>query len=105
MKNNFYNILKGKFLVSDGAFKNWRFIIFLSVLALIMIASSHSADKKVHRIARLNDDVKELKSEYLDVRMILMQSKMESKIISALAEQGLQPSITPPKKILITTKD
>ena len=105
MKNNFYNILKGKFLVSDGAFKNWRFIIFLSVLALIMIASSHSADKKVHRIARLNDDVKELKSEYLDVRMILMRSKMESKIISAMAEQGLQPSITPPKKILITTKD
>ena len=105
MKNNFYNILKGKFLVSDGAFKNWRFIIFLSALALIMIASSHSADKKVHRIARLNDDVKELKSEYLDVRMMLMQSKMESKIISAMAEQGLQPSITPPKKILITTKD
>jgi len=35
----------------------------------------------------------------------LMQSKMESKIISAMAEQGLQPSITPPKKILITTKD
>lgn len=105
MKSNFYNILKGKFLVSDGAFKNWRFIIFLSVLALIMIASSHSADKKVHRIAQLNDDVKELKSEYLDVRMILMRSKMESKIISAMAEQGLQPSLMPPKKILITTKD
>jgi len=92
-------------LVSDGAFKNWRFIIFLSVLALIMIASSHSADKKVHRIARLNNDVKELKSEYLDVRMLLMQSKMESKIISEMARQGLQPSITPPKKIIITTKD
>jgi len=105
MKSNFYNILKGKFLVSDGAFKNWRFIIFLSVLALIMIASSHSADKKVHRIARLNNDVKELKSEYLDVRMLLMQSKMESKIISEMARQGLQPSITPPKKIIITTKD
>ena len=105
MKNNFYNILKGKFLVSDGAFENWRFIIFLSVLALIMIASSHRADKKVHRIAQLNDDVKELKSEYLDVRMILMQSKMESKIISAMAKQGLEPSETPPKKILITIKE
>ena len=105
MKNNFYNILKGTFLVSDGAFKNWRFIIFLSVLALVMIASSHSADKKVHKIARLNNDVKELKSEYLDVRMILMRSKMESEIISAMAKRGLQPSITPPQKILITTKD
>lgn len=105
MKKRIYNILKGTFLVSDGAFKNWRFIIFLSVLALAMIASSHSADKKVHRIAQLNNNVKELKSEYLDVRMILMQSKMETKIISAMAERGLQPSIVPPQKILITTQD
>jgi len=105
MKKKIYNILKGTFLVSDGAFKNWRFIIFLSLLALVMIASSHSADKKVHRIAQLNNDVKELKSEYLDVRMILMRSKMESKIISAMAERGLEPSITPPQKILITRQD
>ena len=63
MKKSFYNVVKGKSLVSDDAFRNWRFIIFLSFLALIMIASSHSADKKVHRIAELNDEVKELKSE------------------------------------------
>ncbi|MBZ0327250.1 MAG: S-adenosyl-methyltransferase [Altibacter sp.] len=105
MKKNFYNIVKGKFLVSDDAFKNWRFIIFLSVLALIMIASSHSADKKVHRIAQLNNEVKELKSEYVDVRMRLMQTKMESKIIAAMAKRGLEPSVTPPQKIKITTKE
>lgn len=104
MKKNFYNIVKGKFLVSDDAFKNWRFIIFMSVLALIMIASSHSADKKVHRIAQLNNQVKELKSEYVDVRMRLMQTKMESKIITAMAQRGLEPSVTPPQKIRITTK-
>ncbi len=103
MKKGFYNVVKGKFLVSDDAFKNWRFIIFLSFLALIMIASSHSADKKVHRIAQLNNDVKELKSEYVDVRMILMQTKMESRIINAMAKRGLQPSTTPPQKIRITS--
>ncbi len=101
MKTNFYHILKGKFLVSDDALKNWRFIIFLSVLALIMIASSHSADRKVHLISKLNAQVKELKSEYVDVRMQLMQSKMESKIIKALEPRGLVPSITPPQKIKI----
>lgn len=105
MKQNFYNIVKGKFLVSDDALKNWRFIIFLSVLALIMIASSHSADKKVHQIAGLSNDVKELKSEYVDVRMKLMQSRMESKIIKAMANRGLAPSETPPQKIMITTKE
>jgi Bacteriodetes cell division protein (FtsL-like) len=104
MKKNFYNIIKGRFLVSDDAFKNWRFIIFLSVLALVMIGSSHSADKKVHVIARLSDDVKELKSEYVDVRMQLMQAKMESKIIKAMEHRGLFPSVTPPQKIIINTK-
>lgn len=101
MKKKFYNLIKGRFLVSDDAFKNWRFIIFLSFLALIMIASSHQADKKVHEIARLSNEVKELKSEYVDVRMKLMQAKMESRIIRAMADRGLHPSETPPQKIII----
>ena len=62
MKKNFYNIVKGRFLVSDDTFKNWRFVVFLSILALIMIGSSHTADKKVHRIAKLSNEAKELKS-------------------------------------------
>lgn len=104
MKKKFYDIIKGKFLISDDALKNWRFIIFLSFLALIMIASSHSADKKVHIIAKLNNEVKELKSEYVDIRMKLMQTKLESKIINSMAARGLKPSVTPPQKIKIITK-
>jgi Bacteriodetes cell division protein (FtsL-like) len=104
MRKNFYDLLKGKFLVSDDAFKNWRFIIFLSVLALIMIGSSHTADKKVHKISKLSNDVKELKSEYLDVRKQVTQIKMESKITAAMASRGLKPSETPPQKIIITKK-
>ncbi|MFT5103857.1 MAG: hypothetical protein ACI86C_001517 [Candidatus Latescibacterota bacterium] len=105
MKENFYNIIKGKFLVNDDAFKNWRFIIFLSALALIMIGSSHTADKKVHRIAELSNNVKELKSEYLDIRKKLMQTKMETKIIAVMAQRGLMPSETPPQKIRIITNN
>lgn len=101
MKQGFYNIVKGTFLVNDDAFNNWRFIIFLSLLALVMIASSHTADKKVHKIAQLNNEVKELKSEYLDVRKQLTQIKMESKITKAMFQKGLQSSEIPPQKIII----
>ena len=31
MKKNFYNIIKGKFLVNDDALKNWRFIFFINI--------------------------------------------------------------------------
>lgn len=101
MREGFYNIVKGKFLISEGALRNWPFVVFLSLLALVMIGSSHSADKKVHQISKLNTQVKELKSEYVDVRMKLMQSKMESKIILQMENKGLVPSTTPPKRIRI----
>ncbi len=101
MKKNIYNILKGTFLVSDDSFKNWRFIIFISVLAIIMIASSHSADKKVYEIARLKNEVKEIRATFLEGRTKLMRLKMESNIISKMKEKGITPSVIPPKKIKV----
>jgi len=103
MRQKIYNILKGKFLINDDAVKNWRFIVFASLLALIMIASSHMADKKVHDIAKLNDEVKKLKSEFVDVRSNLQQLKMESYVISKMEQRGVAPSENPPKKIRVTS--
>ena len=104
MKESFYDIIRGKFLVSEAALKSWRFILFLSILALIMIGSSHSADRKVYKISKLNLEVKELKSEYVDMRVKLMHSRMESRLIASMEGYGLQPSTTPPKRIRITNK-
>ena len=101
MKEGFFNIIKGTFLVNDDALKNWRFIIFLSVLTLGMIASGHQADKKVLQIAQLSNEVKDLKSQYVDVRMQLMNAKMETKIIAAMAKKGLFISEVPPQKIVV----
>lgn len=101
MKQNIYSILKGKFLISDDSFKNWRVILFISALAIIMIASSHSADKKVHEIARLNNEVKELRSAFVDGRSKLMRLKMESTVINKMTEKGLSSSVIPPKKIKV----
>jgi len=104
MRKSIYSILKGTFLVSDDSFKNWRMIIFISILAIVMIASSHSADKKVHEIARLNDEVKELRSAFVDGRKKLMGLKMESSVILKMTEKGLSPSVIPPKKIKVKSQ-
>ncbi len=101
MKKGLLDILKGKFLVSGDAPKNWLFIIFASFLATVMIGSSHSADTKVHKIAALNEQVRELRSEFVDVRSDVQRLKLESKITEILAEEDLYPSETPPKKIRV----
>ncbi|ULC60388.1 S-adenosyl-methyltransferase [Flaviramulus sp. BrNp1-15] len=105
MKKSIYNILKGTFLVSDDSFKNWRFILVISGLAIIMIASSHSADKKVYEIARLKNEVKEMRSAFVDGRSKLMKLKMESHVVSVMKEKGLSPSVIPPKKIKVKTQN
>ncbi len=105
MKQSLYGILKGKFLISDDSFKNWRIILFISFLAIIMIASSHSADQKVHDIARLNNEVKEWRSSFVDGRSKLMRLKMESALISKMSEKGIEPSVIPPKKIKVASQE
>ncbi len=105
MKNGIVAILKGKFLVSGDAPKNWLFLIFASFLATVMIASSHSADRKVHRLAALNEEVKELRSEFVDMRSDVQRLKLESTIRLTVAEEGLLPSETPPKKIKVTSEN
>ncbi len=99
------DILKGKFLVDEDAFKNWRMIIFLSALALIMIASSHRADEKVHEIADLKDEVAELRSEAVDSRVNLWKLKTSSSVAKALEARGVKPSNIPPKKIKVKTAE
>lgn len=101
MKSKINDILKGRFLVDEDAFKNWRMIIFLSVLALIMIASSHRADEKVHEIARLKQRVEELRSESVDARLVLWKLKTQSSVAARLETRGVVPSNTPPKKIKV----
>ncbi|WP_274475216.1 FtsL-like putative cell division protein [Mangrovimonas aestuarii] len=104
MKQGVYGLLKGKFLVNDDAFKNWRIIFFVSFLAIVMIASSHSVDRKVHEIARLGNEVKELRSSFMDGRSRLMRIKMESNIVAKLELKGVKPSEIPPKKIKVKSQ-
>lgn len=103
MRKGIIDILKGKFLVSGDAPKNWLFIIFASVLATIMIASSHSADKKVHQVAALNEQIKELKNEFVDMRSDVQRLKLESTITENVMVDDLFPSEVPPRKIKVKT--
>jgi hypothetical protein len=100
----FYKVLKGGFLVDDGAFKNWRIILFVVFLLLCMITSAHKADQKVMKIAQMNLEMKRLKALYIDSGTMLTRMKMESSVRKKVKDAGLYPSKTPPIKIKVITK-
>jgi len=105
VRKGVYGFLRGSFLTDESAFKNWRIIIFVMFLMLIIIYSSHSAERKVFEISELNKKKRELRAEYVDTGTILMRLKMESSIREKAKERGLKPSKVPPKKIKVTIKD
>ena len=101
MKNGVYSLLKAKFLVSDDALKNWKFIVFLVILGMFMIANNHRYDAKNYRITELANQAKELRSEFVDKRSELMKLKMESTVSKKMEERKIFPSSVPPKKIKV----
>ncbi|MEN8186044.1 MAG: FtsL-like putative cell division protein [Bacteroidota bacterium] len=104
-KKTLYSILKGGFLVDKDAQKSWGFIIFLTGLALLMIASSHKIDQKVQKIAALNKQKRELRSEFVATRSDLMKLKMESTIKRELEKNGFYTYSDPPKKIKVKIRN
>ena len=74
--NKILDLLNIKFLVSEDAFKNWRVILFVSFLVLLIIFSAHSAENKIFRIAQLNEQINELKSQFVESRAYLMELKL-----------------------------
>ena len=76
----FIDILKGRFLVDDGSIQNWRFVMYLVLLAFISISSSHWINKKVVKINSLNEEVSNLKAQYTDAHRLLMKMQLEPEI-------------------------
>lgn len=95
------SFLKMEFLIKEDSFKNWKMILFFSILALVMISSGHSADNKIFTISNLNEDLKALKSEFIEQRTFLMKLKMESNVVKVLSKIGLVSSKTSPIKIIV----
>ena len=78
MKTGILNLLKGTFLVQEGASKNWRFILFVFFLAGLMITASHQVDQKVVQIAQANEELQAVRSEFVSVREKVMHQRMET---------------------------
>ena len=66
-----------------------------------MIANTQRFEQKVFKIAELTNQVKELRSEFVDRRSELMKLKMESTVSEKMIEKEIFPSTVPPVKIKV----
>ena len=74
-------------------------ILFFSTLAILVIYSSHKVDRKVFKISKLNEQLKDLRSKHIDMRTQLMTLSKPTKVAEDLKSMGLLKSLDAPFKI------
>lgn len=93
------SFVKGKFLVDQTAARNWKFVVFLAVLAMVSITASHRVNRRIFQIAELSDEVRELKAAFIGIRADLRTSKLEIEVAARVKKVGLKPPSHPPELI------
>ena len=101
MRKKLFDIINGKFIIEKTNQENIRFVMFLFFLAVIMIFSSHSVDRKIYKLNDLSKKLVSVENEFIDQRKKVVKIKMESNIKIQLSERGIGPSLNPPTKIVI----
>jgi ABC-type transport system involved in cytochrome bd biosynthesis fused ATPase/permease subunit len=89
-------LAKGGFLAERRMNAQYPFLIFLALLAIVSIRSSHVADQKVHRISELRKELKNVHSDFVETRSQLMESSAETKVRERAAEIGLHLPLNAP---------
>lgn len=99
---SFMHIVNGNILTRDFVLKNIAFLLYLCFLALIYIGNGFYADSKVIAIATKTQDLKELRSQYISNKSMLMRSSKQSELAVLLKSKGvdLKESLVPPLKIV-----
>ena len=101
MRKKLFDIINGKFIIEKTNQENIRFVMFLFFLAVIMIFSSHSVDRKIYKLSDLSKKLVSVENEFIEERKKVVKIKMESNIKIQLSERGIGPSLNPPTKIVI----
>ena len=80
---------------------SWRLVLFIVVLAVLVVYSSHKVDQKVIRINKLKVELKDLRSRHIDMRTTLMSLSKTTNVAEEVKMNGLLYSSDAPYKIKI----
>lgn len=97
------NVLNGSFFIKQSMVNQIPFVIFLAFIAMVYIANGYYAEHIIKEINSVNNEIKELRSEYITRKSDLMQLSKQSEVAKKAILYGLKESTEPPKKIVYIT--
>jgi hypothetical protein len=99
-----HSLLDGTFLTKGKFRRATPFIIFLMILGVIYITNIFRVERTKRQIDDLEEDLRELRYEYITSRSKLMNESKPSELVIKLKGTGISETLDPPKKIVIDQK-
>jgi hypothetical protein len=100
---NLRDFLDGSFMTREIVMKNFRYLILVTFLGLILIANRYHAEKIVRETNKVQHTIKELKAESVTVSSRLIGISRQSSVAKLVENNGLELKELkkPAKKIVI----
>ena len=99
----FRSLLNGSFLTTEKSPDLMPFLLYLAFFAIMLIANTYYAEKKVREIERMRNEVTELRTIYISNKAELMYLSNQSEIARRLRDKGFVESTVPPR--ILTERD
>jgi cell division protein FtsL len=99
-------LLSGSMVSEKIILKNLGYISLITLLAAIYIGNRFHAERITREIARIQQEVKDLRAESLSTSADLMNVSKQSEVFRMVKEKGLnlEEMKTPPYKLLVDKK-
>ena len=103
--NFLVSLISGNFLAKENVVSSLPFVFYLTLLGILYIANGYNAEKLVRELDQVNDDLKELRSEYITIKSDLNYESKQSQVAEKTEAFGVMESIVPPTKIKLSKKE
>jgi hypothetical protein len=97
-----HSLLDGTFLTKGKFRRAMPFIIFLMILGVFYISNIFKVEKTKRQIDDLEEELRELRYEYITSRSKLMNESKPSEIVIRLKDTGIGETLDPPKKVVVS---
>lgn len=97
------DVFDGSVLTRASVTKQLPFILYITFLGVLYIANKYHAEKIVRETMKLQNEVRELRTEKIATQSELMSISKQSEVAKLVKERGLglEESVEPPRKIIL----
>ena len=96
LKSKFLELLSGRVLEQKSLMDMAPFLLFIGVCMVFYINNSYKAERYVRNITQLEEDLKDLRAEYITTKSQLMFHGKQTEVQQLVATRGLKKSKQPP---------